>query len=86
MRTTAVADGDDWVINGTKNWISNAGVADFYVVFAVTDREQRRVTAFVVEADRPGLLDRAATSTSSASAARRPARRCSRTCACRART
>jgi alkylation response protein AidB-like acyl-CoA dehydrogenase len=55
MRTTAVQDGDAWVINGTKNWISNAGVADFYVVFAVTDRAQARVTAFVVEADRPGF-------------------------------
>jgi acyl-CoA dehydrogenase len=55
MRTTAVLDGDDWVINGTKNWITNAGVADFYVVFAVTDRENRRITAFVVEKDRPGF-------------------------------
>jgi alkylation response protein AidB-like acyl-CoA dehydrogenase len=55
MRTTAVLEGDEWVINGTKNWISNAGVADFYVVFAVTDRERARVTAFVVEADRPGF-------------------------------
>jgi alkylation response protein AidB-like acyl-CoA dehydrogenase len=55
MRTTAVRDGDEWVINGTKNWISNAGVADFYVVFAVTDRETRRLSAFVVEADRPGF-------------------------------
>jgi len=55
MRTTAVKDGEEWVINGTKNWISNAGVADFYVVFAVTDRESARVTAFVVEADRPGF-------------------------------
>jgi len=36
MRTSAVQDGDEWVINGTKNWITNAGVADFYVVFAVT--------------------------------------------------
>jgi alkylation response protein AidB-like acyl-CoA dehydrogenase len=43
------------VINGTKNWITNAGVADFYVVFAVTDRESRRITAFVVEKDRPGF-------------------------------
>src|SRR4051812_39642813 len=33
MRTHAVRDGDEWVINGTKNWITNAGVADFYVVF-----------------------------------------------------
>jgi alkylation response protein AidB-like acyl-CoA dehydrogenase len=55
MRTTAVADGDEWVINGTKNWITNAGVADFYVVFALTDREARRFTAFVVEADREGF-------------------------------
>jgi acyl-CoA dehydrogenase len=55
MRTSAVADGDEWVITGAKNWISNAGVADFYVVFAVTDRETRRITAFVVEADRPGF-------------------------------
>jgi acyl-CoA dehydrogenase len=55
MRTTAVRDGDEWVINGTKNWITNAGVADFYVVFAQTDRENRRISAFVVEADRPGL-------------------------------
>lgn len=55
IRTTAVRDGDDWVINGTKNWITNLGVADFYVVFAVTDREARRMSAFVVEADRPGF-------------------------------
>ena len=55
MRTSAVLDGGEWVINGTKNWITNAGVADFYVVFAVTDRAQRRITAFVVEKDRPGF-------------------------------
>jgi alkylation response protein AidB-like acyl-CoA dehydrogenase len=55
MKTTAVKDGDEWVINGTKNWISNLGIADFYVCFAVSDRENRRMTAFVVEADRPGF-------------------------------
>jgi alkylation response protein AidB-like acyl-CoA dehydrogenase len=55
MRTTARLDGDEWVINGSKNWITNSGVADFYVVFAVTDRETRRITAFLVEADRPGF-------------------------------
>jgi acyl-CoA dehydrogenase len=55
MQTTAVKDGEDWVINGTKNWITNLGVADFYVTFAVTDRESKRITAFVVEADRPGF-------------------------------
>jgi alkylation response protein AidB-like acyl-CoA dehydrogenase len=55
MRTSAVLDGGEWVINGTKNWITNAGVADFYVVFAVTDRAARHSTAFVVEKDRPGF-------------------------------
>ncbi len=55
MKTTAVLDGEEWVINGTKNWISNLGIADFYITFAVTDRESRRITAFVVEADRPGF-------------------------------
>ena len=55
MRTSAVKDGDDWVINGTKNWITNATIADFYVVFAVTDRESKRISAFVVEKDAPGF-------------------------------
>ncbi|HEY1517651.1 MAG TPA: acyl-CoA dehydrogenase family protein [Solirubrobacteraceae bacterium] len=58
MRTRAVKDSDGWVINGTKNWITNLGVADFYVVFAVTDPQaghSRGITAFVVEADRPGF-------------------------------
>jgi acyl-CoA dehydrogenase len=43
------------VINGTKNWITNATIANFYVIFAVTDREARRASAFIVEADRPGF-------------------------------
>jgi alkylation response protein AidB-like acyl-CoA dehydrogenase len=55
MTTSAVRDGDEWVITGTKNWISNLGIADFYIVFAVTDREARRLSAFVVESDRPGF-------------------------------
>ena len=58
MRTRAVRDGDDWVIDGSKNWISNAGVADFYICFAVTDRDaghSHGISAFVVEADRPGF-------------------------------
>jgi alkylation response protein AidB-like acyl-CoA dehydrogenase len=55
MRTTAVRDGDEWVINGTKNWISNATIADFYIVFAVTDRENKRFSAFIVEKDREGF-------------------------------
>jgi alkylation response protein AidB-like acyl-CoA dehydrogenase len=59
LRTTAVRDGDEWVINGTKNWITNASIADFYVVFARTpsdeDAGRRRMSAFVVEKDRPGF-------------------------------
>src|SRR5215213_9615542 len=55
MRTSAVRDGDEWVINGQKSWITNAGVADFYVVFAMTDRENRRISAFVVEKEREGF-------------------------------
>jgi alkylation response protein AidB-like acyl-CoA dehydrogenase len=58
MLTRAVFEGGEWVINGTKNWITNLGIADFYVVFAVTDPQaghSRGITAFVVEADRPGF-------------------------------
>jgi alkylation response protein AidB-like acyl-CoA dehydrogenase len=58
MLTRAVREGDEWVIDGTKNWISNLGIADFYIVFAVTDKDaghSRGITAFVVEADRPGF-------------------------------
>jgi alkylation response protein AidB-like acyl-CoA dehydrogenase len=55
MRTTAVRDGNDWVINGQKNWITNAGIADYYVVFAKTDRDSNRSTAFIVESDREGF-------------------------------
>ncbi len=58
MRVKAIKDGDEWVIDGTKNWITNLGIADFYVVFAVTDAgagHSRGITAFVVEADRPGF-------------------------------
>ena len=55
MRTSAVQDGEEWVINGQKNWITNASIADYYVVFAKTDRENNRSTAFIVEADREGF-------------------------------
>src|ERR1700742_1016084 len=58
MITRAERDGDEWVITGTKNWITNLGVADFYVVFAKTDPQASRsrgISAFVVEADRPGF-------------------------------
>jgi alkylation response protein AidB-like acyl-CoA dehydrogenase len=58
MRTRAIKTDAGWVITGTKNWITNLGVADFYVVFAVSDPSaghSRGVSAFVVEADRPGF-------------------------------
>jgi alkylation response protein AidB-like acyl-CoA dehydrogenase len=58
MHTRAHRDASEWVIDGTKNWITNLGVADFYIVFCVTDPEaghSRGISAFVVEADRPGL-------------------------------
>jgi alkylation response protein AidB-like acyl-CoA dehydrogenase len=58
MITRAVREGDGWRINGTKNWITNLGVADFYVVFAKTDPDAGRshgISAFIVEADRPGF-------------------------------
>jgi alkylation response protein AidB-like acyl-CoA dehydrogenase len=58
MITRARRDGDEYVISGTKNWITNLGIADFYVVFAVTDPEaghSRGISAYVVEADRPGF-------------------------------
>jgi alkylation response protein AidB-like acyl-CoA dehydrogenase len=57
MRSRAVKDGNDYVINGTKQWITNGGEADFYTVIAINDpsRGARGASAFLVEADRPGL-------------------------------
>src|SRR3954453_10853715 len=58
MRTRAVRDGDDWIINGAKNWITNLGIADFFVVFAVTDPSaghSRGISAFVVDSNMPGV-------------------------------
>ena len=52
MKCKATRDGDDWVLNGQKSWITNAGVSQFYTVLAVTDPDGRRganVSAFVVE-------------------------------------
>ena len=56
METRARKDGNDYVIDGEKTWISNAGLADFYVVFARTaDTASRHISAFIVEAGNPGL-------------------------------
>ena len=57
MRCAAHPDGDSYVLNGEKTWISNGGIADFYVVFARTGEAPgaRGITAFIVDADTPGL-------------------------------
>ncbi len=57
MKTRAVADGDHYVINGAKRWITNAGVSEFYTVFAITDPAagSRGISAFVVEKSDPGV-------------------------------
>jgi alkylation response protein AidB-like acyl-CoA dehydrogenase len=57
MKTRAVRDGDHWVLNGVKRWITNAGVSEFYTVFAVTDAEKRSrgISAFVVEKSDEGV-------------------------------
>ena len=56
MRTTAQVSGDGWVINGEKTWISNAGIADHYVVFCrIPESGDKSYGAFVVDADNPGL-------------------------------
>jgi acyl-CoA dehydrogenase len=64
MQCAAVRDGDSYVLNGEKTWISNGGIADFYVVFArtgegdqpgVAGRGARGISAFIVDADTPGF-------------------------------
>ncbi|MER7567141.1 acyl-CoA dehydrogenase family protein [Streptomyces sp. NPDC097941] len=56
LRTRAVRDGDEWVITGTKAWITHGGVADFYTVMARTGEEgPRGITAFLVPADAEGV-------------------------------
>jgi alkylation response protein AidB-like acyl-CoA dehydrogenase len=58
IRTSATRQGDDWVLNGSKMWITNGSFADVLVVFAATDRElgaRGGITAFIVEKDFPGF-------------------------------
>ncbi|WP_395295929.1 acyl-CoA dehydrogenase family protein [Kitasatospora hibisci] len=57
MKTRAVRDGDFWVLNGVKRWITNAGVSEFYTVMAVTDPQARSrgISAFVVEKGDAGV-------------------------------
>ncbi len=56
-KTTAVKDGDEYIINGTKCFITNGGFAQVYVVFAITDKEKgvKGISAFIVERDRAGV-------------------------------
>jgi alkylation response protein AidB-like acyl-CoA dehydrogenase len=59
MRTRAVLDGDHWVLNGTKCWITNAGISTWYTVMAVSDPTATKpadgISAFMVHADDPGF-------------------------------
>ncbi|MUL67648.1 acyl-CoA dehydrogenase [Mycobacterium sp. CBMA 234] len=57
MRTRAVADGDDWILNGTKCWISNGGYSTWYTVMAVTDPDKgaNGISAFIVHKDDEGF-------------------------------
>ena len=56
-RTTAVRDGDDYILNGRKCFITSGGLADVYTVFATMDRSlgTKGITCFIVEKDRPGV-------------------------------
>jgi alkylation response protein AidB-like acyl-CoA dehydrogenase len=57
MKTKAVRDGDHWILNGVKRWITNAGVSEYYTVMAVTDPSKRSkgISAFVVEKSDEGV-------------------------------
>lgn len=57
MKTQAVQTANGWTINGSKTWISNGGIADFYVTFVKTDPDAgtRGITAFIIDAATPGL-------------------------------
>jgi butyryl-CoA dehydrogenase len=57
LRTTAIRDGDDYVINGHKKWNTNGGVASLFTIYALTDpsRGMRGISAFIVERDTPGF-------------------------------
>ena len=58
LKTTAVEDGDEFVLNGSKQWITNGSYAGIHLVFAVTDAEKgaRGISCFAVEKDTPGLI------------------------------
>lgn len=57
QQTIAIEDGDDYILNGTKIFITNAGYSHVYIIFAMTDKSQgvKGITAFIVESDMPGF-------------------------------
>ena len=55
IRTKAVRDGNDWILNGDKLWITNGGIAGFYTVFAKTDGPEGQMTAFIVTREMQGV-------------------------------
>ena len=85
IETTARRDGDHYVLNGTKCYITNAPIADLFTVFARTDPDEpgaRGVIAFIVERGTPGPVDQRALPDDGPARARRWARSCSTTAAC----
>ncbi len=58
MRSRAVRDGDGYIINGRKSWVTSAPVADYVVLFTMTDPEKkhRGITAFLIESNKPGFV------------------------------
>lgn len=58
MRSRAAKNGDHYILNGLKSWVTSGPVADYIVVFALTDpeRKHRGITAFIIETDKPGFI------------------------------
>jgi alkylation response protein AidB-like acyl-CoA dehydrogenase len=58
LKTTAVGDGDSWVLNGSKMFITNAPIADLFIIFAITDKSKnpnKKMSAFIIEKGREGM-------------------------------
>ncbi len=86
MKTQAVRDGDHWVLNGVKRWITNAGVSEYYTVFAVTDPDAKKGSGHLGVRGgevRRGRLVRRAGEEARHQGLARPARSTSTTCGSR---
>ena len=86
MRSRAVRDGDDYVLTGSKYWITNAGISDVYIVFAKTDPDGGSRGICASWSRRNGASASPSTKTSWACGAARPAKSCSTRCGCRPHT